>query len=359
MAAQELQWLTYLLTDLGEQPRSPPVLYVDNKAMIALCQEHRLEHRMKHIALQYFRARELQQRGQLLLAYVATRANTADVFTKALPPGDHQRFATLLACFAFLTGLRLTLQTYLDNLAANRDLADGFHGNRAFASAADKADWDEQNVDGASEEAGPLSYCSMDIPMDDDNPRESVNAETYFDFADTGYVTPQPVDTNVSERLGPNFLPDPEAGDEAAFPEDTNLGRLFHSPAMAVLDNPATGDDDPDERPALTGLDFLLSILDLDKAARATPDTIPTQKAPAAPVISLSADHVAETSAEPTVDSQSQIPTQTTARTTRLKQATLTFGKTASSTANVNNAPGTSDRPRPRLNINLTGTLCA
>ncbi|CAI7838984.1 unnamed protein product [Closterium sp. NIES-53] len=44
MAAQELRWLTYLLTDLGEQPRSPPVLYVDNKATIALCQEHRLEH---------------------------------------------------------------------------------------------------------------------------------------------------------------------------------------------------------------------------------------------------------------------------------------------------------------------------
>ncbi|CAI7808560.1 unnamed protein product [Closterium sp. NIES-53] len=35
MAAQELRWLTYLLTDFGEQPRSPPVLYVDNKAMIA------------------------------------------------------------------------------------------------------------------------------------------------------------------------------------------------------------------------------------------------------------------------------------------------------------------------------------
>ncbi|CAI7777824.1 unnamed protein product [Closterium sp. NIES-53] len=65
MAAQELRWLTYLLTDLGEQPRSPPVLY---------------------------------QRGQLRLAYVATRANTADIFTKAIPP----------ACLAFLTGLVTT-----------------------------------------------------------------------------------------------------------------------------------------------------------------------------------------------------------------------------------------------------------
>ncbi|CAI7920293.1 unnamed protein product, partial [Closterium sp. NIES-53] len=69
------RWLTYLLTDLGEQPRSPPVLT---------------------FALRYFLARELQQRGQLRLAYVASQANTADIFTKALPPGDHQRFCTML-----------------------------------------------------------------------------------------------------------------------------------------------------------------------------------------------------------------------------------------------------------------------
>ncbi|CAI7772822.1 unnamed protein product [Closterium sp. NIES-53] len=95
MAAQELRWLTYLLTDLGEALRSPPVLYVDKKVMLALCQEHRT----KHIALRYFLARELQQRGQLRLAYVASQANTADVFTKALQPCDHQ------PCFAFLTSL--------------------------------------------------------------------------------------------------------------------------------------------------------------------------------------------------------------------------------------------------------------
>ncbi|CAI7897786.1 unnamed protein product [Closterium sp. NIES-53] len=97
-------WLTYLLTDLGELPCSSPVVYVDNKVMIALCQEHRLEHRTKHIALRYFIARELQQRGQLRLAYVATRANTADIFTKALQSGDHQHFSTVL-------GLWLTRDT--------------------------------------------------------------------------------------------------------------------------------------------------------------------------------------------------------------------------------------------------------
>ncbi|CAI7764630.1 unnamed protein product, partial [Closterium sp. NIES-53] len=105
-----LRWLTYLLTDLGEQPRSPPVLYVVNKAMISLCQEHRLEHITTHIALRYFLARELQHRGQLRHAYVATRANTADVFTKALLPSDHQRFTTVLGLLALLclTGLVTT-----------------------------------------------------------------------------------------------------------------------------------------------------------------------------------------------------------------------------------------------------------
>ncbi|CAI7907806.1 unnamed protein product, partial [Closterium sp. NIES-53] len=71
----------------SSRPLSSPVLYVDNKAMIALGQEHRLEHRSRHIALLYFLAREFQQRGQLRLAYMATWANTADIFTKALQSG--------------------------------------------------------------------------------------------------------------------------------------------------------------------------------------------------------------------------------------------------------------------------------
>ncbi|CAI7897617.1 unnamed protein product, partial [Closterium sp. NIES-53] len=117
MAAQELYWLTYLLTDLGERPRSPPVLYVDNKAMLALCHEQRLEHRTKHIALRYFLARELQQRCQLRLSYMASRANTPDVFTKALGSGDHQRFCTAL-------GLAPTLPHLLANLVSPGQLTD-------------------------------------------------------------------------------------------------------------------------------------------------------------------------------------------------------------------------------------------
>ncbi|CAI7838343.1 unnamed protein product [Closterium sp. NIES-53] len=102
MAAQELRWLMYLLTDLGERPRSPQVLYVDNKTMLALCHNQRMEHRTKPIALRYFLARELQQRRQLCLSYVASWANTANVFTNALGSCDHQRFCTTLGLVPIL-----------------------------------------------------------------------------------------------------------------------------------------------------------------------------------------------------------------------------------------------------------------
>ncbi|CAI7887534.1 unnamed protein product [Closterium sp. NIES-53] len=110
---------------------------------------------------------------------------------------------------------RLTLPTYLANLEENRDPTGGFHGDRHFVSAADEAEWDEQNVDNASEEVGPLPYCSVPIPMGDENPRDRINAETYFEFADTGYVTPAEVNTNEAERIGPNFIPDPETVQQA------------------------------------------------------------------------------------------------------------------------------------------------
>ncbi|CAI7921821.1 unnamed protein product, partial [Closterium sp. NIES-53] len=94
MAAQELRWLSFLLTDLGERPRSPPVLFAGNRSAILLCEEPQLVGKAKHIQLCYFLLRELQQCGQALVRRLVSEANTADIFTKALPPCDHQRFRT-------------------------------------------------------------------------------------------------------------------------------------------------------------------------------------------------------------------------------------------------------------------------
>ncbi|CAI7755123.1 unnamed protein product [Closterium sp. NIES-53] len=51
---------------------------------------------VKHIDVRYFLLRELQRRGQVRLDFVASEANTADLFTKALAPGDHHRFCVQL-----------------------------------------------------------------------------------------------------------------------------------------------------------------------------------------------------------------------------------------------------------------------
>ncbi|CAI7761244.1 unnamed protein product [Closterium sp. NIES-53] len=106
MGAQELRWLTFLLTDLSERPSSAPTLFTDNKATILLCREPRQESRVKHINVRSFLLRELQRRGQARFDFVESEANTVDIFTKALPPCDHQRCCVQLGllCF-FVTGL--------------------------------------------------------------------------------------------------------------------------------------------------------------------------------------------------------------------------------------------------------------
>ncbi|CAI7732452.1 unnamed protein product [Closterium sp. NIES-53] len=95
-AAQELRWLYFLLTGLGERPLSSPVLFADNRSAVLLCEEPRLVGKAMHIQLRYFLLRELQQCGQSLVRPVVSEANTAHIFTKALPPCDHQRFCTQL-----------------------------------------------------------------------------------------------------------------------------------------------------------------------------------------------------------------------------------------------------------------------
>ncbi|CAI7799897.1 unnamed protein product [Closterium sp. NIES-53] len=97
MAPQELCWLSFLLIGLGERPRSPQVLFTDNRSAILLWEELRLVGKAKHIQIRYFLLRELQQRGQALVRRVVSEANTAYIFTKALPPCDHERFCTKLA----------------------------------------------------------------------------------------------------------------------------------------------------------------------------------------------------------------------------------------------------------------------
>ncbi|CAI5990468.1 unnamed protein product [Closterium sp. NIES-64] len=117
---------------------------------------------------------------------------------------------------------------------------------------------------------------------------------------------------------------------------------------MAVLDGTALGDDDDAVPHAKTGLDFLLSSLALENIARFTPDTIPLPKE-AAPTVLSPPDAAEAMDEEPTVGSAPQHvvkpPATAAARNVRLKQATLSFGKTSATAVVENNVAGPSETP--------------
>ncbi|CAI7819362.1 unnamed protein product [Closterium sp. NIES-54] len=97
MAAQKLRWLTYLLTDLGEWPRSPPVLYVDNKTMLAMAQV--ITHCL-HAA-----------RAACIACALPCAAGKRPACAASLPPAPYQRrsCAALAACGGFAATPQLLL----------------------------------------------------------------------------------------------------------------------------------------------------------------------------------------------------------------------------------------------------------
>ncbi|CAI7922894.1 unnamed protein product [Closterium sp. NIES-54] len=90
MAAQEAHWLTFLLQELG-YPQSTPTLWCDNQSTIHLSQDPVYHTRTTHIELRHFFIRDLVQREQLNVEYVASDCNLADLFTKPLGKVPHHR----------------------------------------------------------------------------------------------------------------------------------------------------------------------------------------------------------------------------------------------------------------------------
>ncbi|KAL4347645.1 hypothetical protein GQ457_17G007160 [Hibiscus cannabinus] len=80
----ELQWLTYLLTDLHISFSSAN-LYCDNLSAIKIAENPVFHERTKHIEIDCHIVREKIQKGMVLLLPVSSHNQLADCFTKALP----------------------------------------------------------------------------------------------------------------------------------------------------------------------------------------------------------------------------------------------------------------------------------
>lgn len=89
-AAKEGIWLSTLLAELGIHS-VPFTIYEDNIPCIKIAEEPREHQRTKHIDIKYMFLRELIQNKKLLIKYIPTSDQLADVFTKPLGPHNYEK----------------------------------------------------------------------------------------------------------------------------------------------------------------------------------------------------------------------------------------------------------------------------
>ena len=88
--AAELNWVCFILTDLGVQLKTIPVIYCDNVGATQLCSNPIFHSRMKHVAIDFHFIRDQVQSGSLRVAHVSSKDQLADALTKPLPRSTFQ-----------------------------------------------------------------------------------------------------------------------------------------------------------------------------------------------------------------------------------------------------------------------------
>ena len=84
-AACQGVWLSRLLVDLVNMKAVAPLLYIDNKSVLALTKNLVLHKRSKHIDVRFHFIRDCINNGTLETDYVRTGDQLADLLTKPLP----------------------------------------------------------------------------------------------------------------------------------------------------------------------------------------------------------------------------------------------------------------------------------
>jgi hypothetical protein len=83
-AVTEIIWVRSLLKELGFEQHQPSVLRCDNKPAIAIANDDAHHARTKHIDIRHHFIRDHVRRGDVVVDWIPTAQNHADVLTKAL-----------------------------------------------------------------------------------------------------------------------------------------------------------------------------------------------------------------------------------------------------------------------------------
>ncbi|CAN6724366.1 unnamed protein product [Malus baccata var. baccata] len=82
--AADVFWVRSLLKDLNQCLPSPPCLQCDNLSALAICSNPVFHSKIKRLDTDYYFVLENVQNGDLLVQYIPTEEQVADVFTKGL-----------------------------------------------------------------------------------------------------------------------------------------------------------------------------------------------------------------------------------------------------------------------------------
>ncbi|CAH9074982.1 unnamed protein product [Cuscuta epithymum] len=84
LASCQALWLRNLLSELTGRKPKPVTLYIDNKSAIALIKNPVFHKRSKHIDTRFHFIRECVEKGQMVVEFISTKEQRADILTKAL-----------------------------------------------------------------------------------------------------------------------------------------------------------------------------------------------------------------------------------------------------------------------------------
>lgn len=89
-------WLKNLLSKIMDVNIGPVVLYIDNRSAIDLAKNQVFHGRSKHIDLRFHFIRECVEKERIVVHYVGSGEQRADILTKALTTARFEKMRELL-----------------------------------------------------------------------------------------------------------------------------------------------------------------------------------------------------------------------------------------------------------------------
>jgi hypothetical protein len=93
---KEVIWVRKLLVELSYPLQEPIVTYSDNQSALDVVENDCLHDRSKHIEIKYHFVRDETRKGRVLLEWISTQDQIADIFTKGLGPTLFSKFRSKL-----------------------------------------------------------------------------------------------------------------------------------------------------------------------------------------------------------------------------------------------------------------------